>query len=148
MKKNAVLAAYACIPKEAKNYYNFRYWFTAGYNKYIDKIIKYCETNALIFQTYDDDWIYFDRLLSETNYECENQKSFLRTKKSFEYRDDNKHYLAIIRDYKLKGNIAPLNIVKDKIRNIIINKRKLDLIRNLDKSSLKDAMSQNKVEIF
>ena len=148
LKKNAILTSYVCIPKTAKNYSKFKYWFTSKYDKYIDKIVKYCENNASLYQTFDDDWIYFDKLLSMAEFNCKNQANFLKTRKYIEYSDDNKHYLAVIHDYRLKGAIAPLNVVKVKIKEIIINKRKLDLIHNLNKNSLRDAMKQNKVEIF
>jgi len=148
LNNNVILASYVCIPKSAKNYYSFKYWFTGNYERNLDKIATYCEENALIYQTFDDNWITFNHLLKVAPFECKNQKQYLKTHKTIEFNDNENHYLAVLHNYKLKDDIAPLNIVSNKIRNIILNKRKLKLIRDFEQSSLKDAINLNEVEKY
>jgi hypothetical protein len=47
-----------------------------------------------------------------------------------------------------EGQVAPLELVKDDIRSVIINKRKITFIEDLENSVYKDGRAKNKVEIY
>ena len=57
-------------------------------------------------------------------------------------------YLVKITDVLNPKDIAPLSYVKPTIKEIILNKRKLDLIKKLEKDITKDAVKDNKYEIY
>lgn len=57
-------------------------------------------------------------------------------------------YLIKISDVLNPKDIAPLSYVRPTIREIILNKRKLDLIRKLEKDITKDAVKDNKFEVY
>ena len=48
----------------------------------------------------------------------------------------------------LRNSTAPLEYVKPTIDKIVINKRKLELIRELEKDITKDAIKNKKFEIY
>ena len=47
-----------------------------------------------------------------------------------------------------KGVQAPLEYIKPTIRQIILNKRKLELIKNLEKDITKDAIKNKQFEVY
>ena len=53
-----------------------------------------------------------------------------------------------VNDVKTLDDYAPLDYVKNSIKQIVINKRKLELIKQLEKDITKDAIKNNKFEIF
>ena len=53
-----------------------------------------------------------------------------------------------INDVLLRNEIAPLEYVKPTINQIVINKRKLELIKQLEKDITKDAIKNKKFEIY
>ncbi|MBT8262868.1 MAG: peptidyl-prolyl cis-trans isomerase [Bacteroidia bacterium] len=57
-------------------------------------------------------------------------------------------YLVKIEDVLKPNDIAPLSHVRPTIREIILNKRKLDLIKELEKDITKDAVKNNKYEVY
>ncbi len=57
-------------------------------------------------------------------------------------------YLVKIEDVLKTNDLAPLSYVRPTIREIILNKRKLELIRKLEKDITKDAVKNNKYEIY
>lgn len=57
-------------------------------------------------------------------------------------------YLVKIEDVLETNDIAPLSYVKPTIREIILNKRKLELIRKLETDITKDAVKNNKYEVY
>ena len=48
----------------------------------------------------------------------------------------------------VKDSNAPLSFEKDNIRNIILNKRKIKLVEQMQLDAFKDAMNENTIERF
>ena len=57
-------------------------------------------------------------------------------------------YLIYIKDIKERGEQAPLSYIKPTVEQIILNKRKQELINNLRTDITKDAIKNNEFEIF
>lgn len=57
-------------------------------------------------------------------------------------------YLVKIEDILNQNEIAPLSYIKPTLRQIILNKRKLELIRKLETDITRDAIEHNKFEIY
>jgi hypothetical protein len=57
-------------------------------------------------------------------------------------------YLIKIEDVLKTNDIAPLSHIKPTIEQIILNKRKLELLKKLDKDITKDAIKNNRFEIY
>jgi hypothetical protein len=53
-----------------------------------------------------------------------------------------------IRNVIDKNEISPFDYVKPTIKELIINKRKLDLIKKFEKEITDDAIKNNKYEIY
>ena len=57
-------------------------------------------------------------------------------------------YLVKIQDVLNTNDIAPLSHIKPTLQQIILNRRKLELIKNLEKDITKDAIKNNNFEIY
>jgi len=57
-------------------------------------------------------------------------------------------YLVKIEDILNRNDTAPLSFVGPTIEQIILNKRKLELIKKLEKDITKDAIKDKKFETF
>lgn len=57
-------------------------------------------------------------------------------------------YLVRFKDYKLKDNVFPMEMVKQKITDIILNKRKMELIGKMHEYIYQNALKQNDFEVF
>jgi hypothetical protein len=53
-----------------------------------------------------------------------------------------------VEEYRISDNISPLEFVKDDIRNIILNKRKVDLAKKLEDEVYNNAISEKEFEVF
>ena len=71
-------------------------------------------------------------------------------RKNILYEIDDDQYLNffLIKDILKSGNIPPLSYLYERIKSNIINQRKLDLIQNINKEILNDALKSSKYEIF
>ena len=92
--------------------------------------------------------MYFDEFTRMIPLKTINIEGFLKSNSQFELEDEKYIYLVYIVDYKLKDSISPLELEREKIRNIILNKRKLKLLSNIRKGLLEDGMQNNNVQFF
>jgi len=96
----------------------------------------------------EDDWMYFDDILNQIPLEIDNQAQFLSRNEHIDLRSESFRYFARIKDYKLQGSISPIAFETSNIKSIIINKRKLELVKNMRKDLMNVAVSSHEVEVY
>ena len=115
-----------------------------------DKV--FLDSIALQFTTYslnDSIWVqasqFFNRLPSipERRY-----KNFLKNDTFFELQDSLEVYLVVIEEVVLRNDLAPLDYVAPTLKQILINKRKLELMRQLDREIIEEGLRQNIYEVY
>lgn len=146
LDKAVVKCAYVILPADAPQYYTFRNRFRSHFDKRQEEINEYTQKYARVYY-HNDEFLYFDELAKHVPVDTDNIENMLKYNSFIEIKDDDFKYLITIFDYKLKGELAPLNIVKNEIRRILLNKRKIQLIRNLEENIFNDAMSHKNIEI-
>ncbi len=77
-----------------------------------------------------------------------NYSELLKKSNTLELQDSLGVYLIYIKDVLLRNENAPLTYVSPTIEQIILNRRKLEIIRNLEKEILQDAIKTKKFEIY
>ena len=78
----------------------------------------------------------------------DNKKELLKKSNFLQLKDSLDLYLMQINDVLFQNDYAPLEYVKPTIDQIVINKRKLELIKQLEKDITKDAIKNNQFEIY
>ena len=115
-----------------------------------DKV--FLDSIALQFTTYslnDSIWVqasqFFNRLpsISERRY-----KNFLKNDTFFELQDSLEVYLVVVEEVVLRNDLAPLDYVAPTLKQILINKRKLELMRQLDREIIDEGLRQNIYEVY
>ena len=119
------------------------------YNE-IDKFfldsLSYQFTNKILS---DSIWISKKTLINSVSFiNNNNLKKYIKKMNYFEYRDSLDLYLLYMIDNKKNGDIAPLSYVVPSIKNIILNKNKVNLSKKIDKEIIQDAIKSNKFEIY
>ncbi|AXG71557.1 hypothetical protein KORDIASMS9_03814 [Kordia sp. SMS9] len=78
----------------------------------------------------------------------ENKEKYLKKSQFSQIEDSLELYLVRIEDKIGRNDIAPLAYVRPTVRQIILNKRKLEFIRKLEKDITKDAIKQKQFETY
>ena len=73
---------------------------------------------------------------------------FLKNKNFLQLEDSLGVYLISVEDVKLRNEQAPLEYSLPNIKQILLNKRKLELIKKLEKDITQDAIKNDKFEIY
>ena len=83
-----------------------------------------------------------DRLSVELQQDVENEETFLKRNTYFETSDSLSVYLVSIRDYRLQSSLAPYEYVKNDIKRIIWNTRRLEFIQSLENGIYNEALKE------
>lgn len=96
----------------------------------------------------EDKWIPLSNLLDVIPIDVINPKAFLINTKYKEIYSPPFKYFLFIYDYRLINTLSPLQIERKKIVNAIINERRMNLLKNMRKGILSEAMNNNEVQIL
>jgi hypothetical protein len=94
----------------------------------------------------DDVWLFFDDLVKEVPIKTYNQASFLRNNRVIVENDSLFTYLVRINSFKIADSVSPIGFEFDRIRTIIINIRKLELIERIEKEIFEKAQKDGKIK--
>lgn len=112
----------------------------------------YLDSISLQFKSFtlnDSSWVKYNQVKNKISVITEqNQKELLKKSNFLQLKDSIDLYLIKINDVLFANSQAPLQYVKPTIEQIVINKRKLELIRQLEKDITKDAIKNNQFEIY
>jgi len=115
-----------------------------------DKVI--LDSIAIQFKSYslnDSIWIRLDQAIAKIPVINSNNKKELLKKSNFvQLKDSLGLYLMQINEVLHRNDIAPIEYVIPTIKQIVINKRKLEFIKQLEKDITKDAIKNKQFEIF
>ncbi|WAC02001.1 peptidyl-prolyl cis-trans isomerase [Lacinutrix neustonica] len=107
---------------------------------------------AIQFKSYslkDSVWIRLGQAVNKIPVITAENKNELLKKSNFIQRKDSLGlYLMQINEVLLRNETAPLEYVKPTIDQIVINKRKLELIRQLEKDITTDAIKNKQFETY
>jgi hypothetical protein len=149
LKQNIIRGKLIRLPKDAPNATKIRTLIYSTRESKMEELRAYCFSYALMYSLEDSVWINFDDIIKNTPLaEIPNKVDFLKRTKYTESSDEKSKYYLLIKEYKKTDDIAPLEVVKDQIMDIIINKRKVELARNLEKEVYDKAVETNSFEIY
>ena len=105
------------------------------------------ESQYLSFKDYnfnDSTWVRLNDIMLKKTIFSQNLKQKLLKKSKFIQKEDSLGlYLVAVKDVLYRNDIAPLSYIKNTIKQMILHKRKLELIREIEKTIINDAI-QNK----
>jgi hypothetical protein len=149
LKQNIIRGTYIKAPKEAPRTKNIKDLMYSKKEKDIAELKSYCLSFSAAYHLSDSSWIEFDKLVVNSPLaEIPNKIQFLRSYNYYETSDNEFLYFLKIDAYKISDNVSPLEFVKQDIKNIILNKRKVELARKLEDDVYENAAKRNDFEIF
>jgi CHAT domain-containing protein len=149
LKQNIVQATFIKVPKNAPRTGKIKELIYSNREKDEKELKSYCLSFSAAYHLSDSSWMVFDELVRNSSLaEIPNKIQFLKTTPYYETSDDSYLYFLMVDQYRISDNISPLEFVKDDIRNIILNKRKVELAKRLEDEVYAKALEQKEFEIF
>lgn len=97
----------------------------------------------------DSIWIKYDEVIRKTPFIKNISKNkFLRKNKIIEKEDSTGVYLVKVKDVLLRNQTAPVSYALPTIKQMILHKRKLELLRKIEETLTEDAIKNKEFQIY
>lgn len=145
---NIVKALFIKLPVETPDLDKIKLLARSNEQDDLQQFESYCYQFAEKFDDFNEEWVPMDRLSVELQEDIENEENFLKKNTFFETSDSISVYLISIRDYRLRSSLAPFEYVKNDIKRIIWNSRRLEYIQSLENGIYNEALKENSFKIY
>jgi len=148
LNRNIVKAIYIKIPVQVSNPDNIKDLCLSENEEKQAKLNEYCMSYAKAYDRFNDQWVAADMVLGNVPEVIKDQTQFLERNRFVESTDMNYYYIVCLRDYKLSGQVSPIEYVQNDIRNLILSKQKIEFLKQIEKDIYKEGLDNNKVKLF
>lgn len=149
LKQNIVRATFIKVPKTAPRTGKIKDLIFSKKENDKTELKSYCLSFAAAYHLVDSTWMVFDELVKNSPLiEIPNKVQFLKSNPYYETADENYLYFLKVEEYRISDNISPLEFVRDEIKNILLNKRKVELAKQLEDEVYSTGMKNQEFEIF
>lgn len=148
LKENIVKLQYVIIEKDSEETEFFNDLFKLPDTIMMDSLEASSKIYARSYFLDTAYWFRFDELLEFIPIETYNQELFLKGRRFIELSDDQYTYLLNFVDFKIKDDTSPLDFEHNDIVSIIINKRKMQLVKKVRKDLYMKAVQNEEFEVY
>ncbi len=113
-----------------------------------EKLLDVGQRESDRFDFFNDDWVSFSKIMEKIPGQIDDEDEFLKRNQTWESEDQDYIHFLLIRDHLGSGEQAPIEFINDKIRGLVLSKRKLDYVKQVEQDVLQDALSQKQIEIY
>lgn len=149
LKDNIIKPLFVRVPKNVQGIANVKIWYKSERDDDIDKLVKFTFKNKGDFFYDENEWYVFRDFIKKLPLDIgQSEELFLRSNRFIEFKDSLDLYYLNIKAFKLKGEITPPEYIKSQIKGVILNTRKMKLIRDFEVRLFNDALSEKHAEIY
>lgn len=120
--------------------------------KFDEDDIQYLDSIGVQFKKLnfnDSLWVSASRVLEEIPpLTVENQHRYLKKSQFFELQDSLGVYLAKITGVLEVNDVAPISYIEPSIKQVLLNRKKLNYIRNLETEIIDEATKKKEFEVY
>ena len=139
---------YIVVNKSAPRLSSLSVWYKSNKDEDILELEDYCKQFAQEYYLADSNWQYFSLINNDLPDQIGDDVTFLRNNKSLYLEGKDFRYYIYIKDYKIKGNISPLGLEKEKIRNVLLNKNKINYLSKLEDELYQNGLALDKIKMY
>ena len=101
------------------------------------------------YQLRDSTWITYDKLLQKIPpFRYETKEKLLKISKFIKKEDSLGVYLVAVNNVLMRNDIAPLSYIENNIKQLILHNRKIELVRDIEKTLINDAIKNNEFKEY
>lgn len=147
LKENIVRARYVKVEKSHPQLNKFKYWIQYKDSSRKEQFLELVDKHRAFAVLNDSVWQPLEELKSLVPIKLYNDEHFLNNYRYTEAPDGDYLWIVYFVQHRLKDNVSPVNLVSDKIRNIILNKRKLTILQEFKEKALAKAKKEGKIKL-
>lgn len=147
LNQNIVKVNYIKLPIATYDADKVRRWYKSDRENDKADLEDYCYQNAHEFE-FSEDWTKFDEFLKIVPIKVKDQVDYLNKRRFIEVTDSLYRYFVRIKEYKTISDTAPLTFIQNDLKKVILNKRKINFLNELENNIYLDALDKKKIEYY
>jgi len=147
LSKNIFKGRFIVVEKSAPQLKNLNKWYKSDKESSILDLTDYCQQFAKEYYLEDDKWQYFSVFNNKLPEYIQEEDYFLENTKGIVFEDENLRYYVFVKDFKINGSVSPLELEQDKIRNVLLNKNKIEYLKQLEDELYQNGLALKKIKI-
>ena len=148
LSKNIYKGRFIIVDKNAPNLSKLNKLYISEKDEEILQLEDYCIQFSKEYNIDNTKWSYFSIINNKLPQDIKNVESFLKNKKNAIFEDDNFKYYIYINDYKTKGAISPIEIEFERIKDVLLNKKKIEYLKTIENELYQNALDKKKIKIY
>jgi len=127
---------------------NLRNFFNSKDEDAQEKMIEFGKEHAEKTEDFGGKWIFISVLNDLLPNEIYNAETFLKLSNRLETRDKDFYYFVFFKDFMLKGEIMPVELAEERIKIILLNKRKTNMLNDLENKIYQNDVKNGNIKLF
>ncbi len=148
LQENIIKGLLMKVPLDAPGQSDVRRWARSAGPESLVQLEKYSLKNARMFDVFLDTWTPFQRINASLPDPVRNEERFLKYNRYYETTDDHYRYFLLVTDYQFIGSIAPFSFVEERIKAILLNKKRGEFIKGLEKELYEEALQKKNINFY
>lgn len=136
------------VPANAPQLATLRKWVATAGDMGVENIEKYAVKNAIGYDYFLDRWVTLDDIKDNIPYEFGSDNRVIQPHKTFEHKSDDMIYMLYIDSCKYVGDVMPFVFARPRILEIMLNERRVEFNKQLEKALYEEAVSDGRVERY
>ncbi len=146
--ENIFMGRYIVVDKSAPNSKSLKKWFKSINEDDIESLTDYCHQFAKEYYLEDSSWQFFSGVNNKLPQFIIEEEYFLENTKGVWFEGQQYIHYVFIKNYQIKGSISPLIMESEKIRNVLLNKNKIQYLKQLEDELYQNALALKKIKIY
>lgn len=148
LEQNVIKGTFIKVPLSAPDLDQLTRWSWSNRDQDLDQMEKYCISYAEKYIDFNDTWIDFSTIKDQLPIRISDPVRYLNSYRNINTSDSLFRYLVHISEHLTLGEVAPVEWVREDITNILLNRRKLQFIKDLENRVYSEGVSKNQFEIY
>jgi hypothetical protein len=149
LKHPIVRGKFVIIAKDAPDRENLKIWINSKQEADKERLKAYCSQFAKNYSLDEVVWLNWNEVITKTPFYKMKDKTRLLKKGNFtEIKDEHYIYYLKIDTYKVVGEVAPVELVREQIVDVILYKRKLALANQVKEDILQKAKANHAYTVY
>lgn len=140
--KVRILRMSTSFPEMAKRRSMINYEDSLGKQKFVN----WCDSNDLTYVIHDEKYVSWESVKEQVPIKPYNDKYFLTSNSYREAWLEKDLWVIKITDFQLKDDRSPVEMVEREIKSILLNRRKLELVKEYEKKLYEQALKNGEIE--
>lgn len=146
--QDIIKGSYVKLPLSSPRIEQVRRWSWTNSEEALVELEKYCMNYAESYSDFNERWVNFSAIRSKLPMRISNPTAYLNAYKNIETTDSLYRYFVHVSDHLPEGSVKPIELVSEDIRDIILNKRRIEFVQDLEQRVYSDGLNRNQFEIY